>query len=148
MTMPMESSHGSISSSHRSKATSEISRSFKQARDLFLQRRLSEALSALQPLITESRPEQISEAGEQQAKRPAPIASASRGSRIKVWSLYITLLNAIAELGPDEGKSAFGSNGWSILVRKAQDGSIWSEVVNIGYGRAEGHVDSDVVVNL
>ncbi len=148
ITMPMDSSWGSLASPRRSKAASEISRRFKQARDLFLQRRLSEALSTIQPLVTESPPEGVTESGEDQSKNLAPIACASHSSRVKVWSLYITLINAIAELGPDEGKNAFGSQEWWNLVRKAQDGSIWTEVVEVGYGGVEGQVDSDVVVNL
>lgn len=148
ITAPTDSSWASLASPRRSKASSEISKRFKQARDLFLQRRLPEAFSTIEPLVTEARPEEIEETGHEQSKKPAPIACASHGSRVKVWSLYITLLNAIAELGPDKGKSAFGSQGWWNLIEKAQDGSIWAEVVNVGYGGKEGQVDSDVVVNL
>jgi hypothetical protein len=78
----------------------------------------------------------------------APIAKASRTTRIKVWSLYLTILNAVTELEPDEGKDAFGSKEWRSLVTKVREGEVWEEVVKNGYGGVEGDVDADVVINL
>lgn len=65
-----------------------------------------------------------------------------------MWSLYLTILNAIIELDPDEGKHAFGSSEWRNLVTKVREGEVWEEVVKNGYGGVEGNVDSDVVINL
>lgn len=65
-----------------------------------------------------------------------------------MWSLYLTILNAVVELDPDEGKQAFGSQEWRSLVSKVRDGDVWEEVVSNGYGGVEGNVDSDVVINL
>ena len=144
----MDSSLDSLSSPRRSKAASEISRSFKHARDLFLQRRLSEAFSTIQPLVTETPSEIAPEEGQKEVSKSAPITSGSRSSRVKVWSLYITLLNAIADLGPEEGRDAFGNKEWKNLVTKAQDGTVWDDIVNIGYGGIEGDVDTDIVINL
>ncbi len=79
---------------------------------------------------------------------PAPVAQASRTTRIKVWSLYLTILNAIIELEPEEGKDAFGQQEWRALCAKVRDGDIWEEVVRNGYHGVEGNVDSDVVINL
>lgn len=139
------SSVGSLSTPR--KAPSEISPVYKEARNLFLTRRLSEALSTIEPLITA--PHRREEDGEDEGEtKPAPIAVASRSSRIKVWSFYLTLLNAIAELGPEDGRAAFGIKQWKSLVAKAQDGTIWEEVVHIGYGDIESRVDADVVINL
>lgn len=148
ITTQIGSSWGSLASPRKSKVASDISRRFKQARDLFLQRRLPEALSTIQPLVNDDQPARKEEIEEEQIKRQAPIAGASHSSRVKVWSLYITLLNAIAELGQDEGRKTFGSQEWDDIVKKAQDGSIWTEVVDVGYGGIEGQVDPDVVVNL
>lgn len=78
----------------------------------------------------------------------APIASSSRTTRIKVWSLYLTILNAIVELGPEDGKAAFGTAEWRALVNKVRDGGVWEEVVRNGYRGVEGDVDADVVINL
>jgi hypothetical protein len=82
------------------------------------------------------------------APAPAPVATASRGTRIKVWSFYLTFLNSVCELGPEEGKHAFGSVRWKQLVNKARDGTVWEDIVRDGYGGNEGAVDADVVINL
>ncbi|KAL2164460.1 hypothetical protein VTH06DRAFT_3676 [Thermothelomyces fergusii] len=79
---------------------------------------------------------------------PAPVIRASRSSRIKVWSLYVTILNAIAELHPDDGKDAFGTQEWRALCHKVRSGEIWEEVVRNGYHGVEGDVDAEVVINL
>jgi hypothetical protein len=100
-------------------------------------------LSTILPVITQ--PESEDNSSE---KEPAPVSKASRTTRIKVWSLYLTILNAIVELDPDEGKQAFGSSDWRALVTKVRDGVVWEEVVKNGYGGVEGDVDSDVVINL
>lgn len=136
---------GSVSSPR--KANSEISKIYKQASTLFLTRRLAEAFSTIEPLITAPQSQEAKK-DEEGVAVPAPIATASRSSRVKVWSLYLTLLNAIAELGPENGKAAFGSREWRTLVAKAQEGTIWEEVVKTGYGGIEGNVDADVVINL
>jgi hypothetical protein len=62
--------------------------------------------------------------------------------------LYLTILNAVIELEPDEGKDAFGQQDWRVLCSKVRDGEIWEEVVRNGYYGVEGDVDSDVVINL
>lgn len=139
------SSVGSISSPR--KAKSEISKAYKQAETLFVTRRFAEALTTIEPLITTPQPQESSHDDETTAD-VAPIARASQRLRIKVWSFYLTLLNAIAELGPENGRIGFGAREWRNLVAKAQDGTIWDEVVNTGYGGMEGNVDADVVFNL
>lgn len=65
-----------------------------------------------------------------------------------MWSLYLTILNAIVDLEPEEGKDAFGQQDWRILCNKVRDGAIWEEVIQNGYHGVEGDVDSDVVINL
>jgi len=52
------------------------------------------------------------------------------------------------ELGPEEGKHAFGSTKWKQLVNKARDGTVWEDIVRDGYSGNEGNVDADVVINL
>ena len=137
----LTSSISSLSSSQSSRQTSHISRSYRQASTLFLTRRLPEALTTILPLIT---PPEATNGAEE----PAPVAKASRTTRVKVWSLYLTILNAVVELEPQEGKDAFGSQEWRSLCSKVRDGDVWEEVVRNGYHGAEGEVDSDVVINL
>ncbi|KAL8948512.1 MAG: hypothetical protein Q9222_005315 [Ikaeria aurantiellina] len=133
---------------------SHVSSIYKEASTLFLTRRLAEAYATLQEILIPPEDNAEDSTLDTQAKddnepeRTAPIATASRSQRVKVWSLYLTLLNAIIELGPTEGKAAVGAKHWRDIAAKSRDGSIWDEVVRIGYGGIEGNVDADVVTNL
>lgn len=60
----------------------------------------------------------------------------------------MTILNAILELDPSEGKDTFGSQEYRALCSKVRDGDVWEEVVRHGYHGIEGNVDSEVVINL
>jgi hypothetical protein len=156
MTLP---SNGSLTASQLSSsisslspsrgASSEISKVYKQASQLFLTRRLLESLSTIQSVISvPAIPEDERISDDDESPPQALIASASSKLRIKIWSLYITLLNAIIELGPEDGKRAFGIKEWKALVSSARDGEVWETVVKVGYGGREGSVDADVVNNL
>ena len=145
---------------------SRIAKAYRQSAQLFLTRRLPEAYTTIEPIIsptntiTNGYNDHSSNSGDyydsehhtneydEPGHLPAPIASASRTTRVKVWSFYLTFLNAVVELGPEEGKLAFGSTKWKALVNKARDGSVWEDVVVNGYGGDEGGVDGEVVVNL
>lgn len=141
----LSSSISSLPASPLTRPTpNHISKTYRQSSQLFLTRRLPEALSTIQPLVSPPSPEE----GEGQSSQPTPVAGASRATRIKVWSLYLTILNAILELEPDEGKEAFGTQEWRALCTKVREGEIWEEVVRNGYHGVEGDVDSDVVINL
>ncbi|PYH96975.1 hypothetical protein BO71DRAFT_348154 [Aspergillus ellipticus CBS 707.79] len=122
------------------------SKTYKKAFQLYLTRRLQESLSALEPAITVTRgpDDQLVNGGH----AVAPIATARPTWRIKVWNLYITLLNAIIELGPEEGKKVFGQKEWKAISTKVRDGEIWETVVQTGYKGLEGSVDAEVVYNL
>jgi hypothetical protein len=141
----LSSSISSFNSTSARQASSQISKIYRQSSTLFLTRRLPEALSTILPVIT---PPVLDDTNPNAEPEPAPISRASRTTKIKVWSLYLTILNAVVELDPDEGKQAFGSKEWRGLVSKVRDGDVWEEVVKNGYGGIEGDVDSDVVINL
>lgn len=145
----LSSSISSLSSARSQ--SSWIAKTYRRAAQLYLTRRLSEALSTIEPLISpdERGSDEISNHGrDPDTPEAAPVASASRGTRVKVWSFYLTLINAIIDLGPEEGKLVFGSTRWRAIAAKAREGSIWEEVVEVGYGGVEGDVDGEVVVNL
>ncbi|KAK7712487.1 hypothetical protein SLS64_004871 [Diaporthe eres] len=133
-------------------AASYVSKTYRQSSTLFLTRRLPEALSTITPLITVTPPSPSQQPegsnGANGTTEPAPVAKASRNTRIKVWTLYIAILNAIVALDPDEGKEALGTQEWRALCAKVRDGDVWEEVVNNGYHGVEADVDSDVVINL
>ena len=132
----------SIASSPSSKRTNNlVSKAYKQASTLFLTRRLLEALSTIEPIVSASRQDE-------EAIAPAPVAGASRSLRVKVWNLYLALINAIIELGPEDGKATFSIRRWKGLLAKAQDGTIWEDIVQVGYGGVVGNVDAEVVVNM
>ncbi|RMZ85739.1 hypothetical protein DV737_g436, partial [Chaetothyriales sp. CBS 132003] len=118
----LSSSHHSLSNSK--KASSEISKTYKHASELYLTRQLAEAHHALQSVIKPPRPDD--------------------DQRIKVWSLYAALLNAIVDLGPDQGKQEFGQKRYRDLVRLVQSGDVWEQVVNDGYRGREESVDAEV----
>ncbi|KFA63411.1 hypothetical protein S40285_06586 [Stachybotrys chlorohalonatus IBT 40285] len=136
----LRSSLSSLRSSNSPRQASPVSKTYRQASTLFLTRRLPEALTTLLPLITAPA---SSDDGE-----PAPVAKASRTTRVKVWSLYLTILNAVLELELDEGKQAFGNQEWRTLCSKVRDGEVWEEVIRNGYHGVEGDVDLEVVINL
>jgi hypothetical protein len=131
------------SGSGRNAASSHISKTYRQASTLFLTRRLPEALSTVLPLVSPTQPD-----GPDGPLEPAPVVKASRSSKVKVWSLYLTVLNAIVELDSDDGKDAFGTQEWRTLCHKVREGDIWEEVIRNGYHGVEGDVDAEVVINL
>lgn len=141
----LSSSISSLSSSRN--GAPQVSKIYRQASTLFLTRRLSDALATIEPAITAETPSEPID-GDSETAEPAPVASASRSTRIKIWNLYLTILNAIIELGPEEGKNAIGNKEWRAIVAKVRDGTVWEEVVQQGYGGVEGDVDADVVINL
>lgn len=142
----LSSSISSLSSAATSRTSSSyVSKTYRQSSTLFLTRRLPEALSTILPLLT---PPVTHLEGANGTTEPAPVAKSSRNTRIKVWTLYIAILNAITALEPDEGKEAFGSQEWRAICTKVRDGEVWEEVVMNGYHGVEGDVDSDVVINL
>lgn len=144
----LSSSISSLSSSTSSRqASSQISKIYRQASTLFLTRRLPESLSTILPVVAPTGRE-VDATELETSSEPAPIAGALRTTRIKVWSLYLTILNAVVELDAEEGKQAFGTKEWRSLVKRVRDGEVWEEVVQNGYGGIEGDVDADVVINL
>ena len=133
----------------KTKASVEISRIYNEASALYLTRRLAEALHILSPIVTEKHTEDDEAEQQQSSANEAPlIATASHKLRVKVWCFYLTLLNAIAELGDETGQEVFGKKEWNAITAPTRDGSIWDQVVNIGYGGVEGNVDIEVVNNL
>ncbi|KAH3505110.1 hypothetical protein KXW24_007658 [Aspergillus fumigatus] len=150
--MAEDGSYMTTSQSQLSSSTSSLSpskfflKTYKNARELYLTRRLPEALSALEPAITV--PQAHDERYVNGDDSTPPIASAQSTWRIKVWNLYITLLSSILELGPEEGKKQFGQKKWKSISSQVRDGQIWETVVQTGYRGLEGSVDAEVVYNL
>ena len=137
--------------SHSRRKSSLIVRTYKQATNLYLTKRFHEAWETLEPIVSPQRSTTPGEDGEEateSAGAAAPVADSSKGTRVKVWVFYLSLLNAIVDLGQEEGKHTLGLAQWRRLAAKARDGTIWDEVVQRGYRGNEGQVDAEVVVNL
>ncbi|KAJ6061962.1 uncharacterized protein N7446_006082 [Penicillium canescens] len=128
--------------------TKLCSKTYKKASQLYLTRRLPEALASLQPIITPSAPQEDQHTNGDSSTSVAPIATAASTWRIKVWNLYITLLSAIVDLGAEEGKKQFGQKEWKGIASQVREGGIWETVVEVGYQNREGSVDAEVVYNL
>lgn len=144
----LSSSISSLSSQRAQ--TSWLAKTYRRASQLYLTRRLTEALDAIEPVVI---PESalhaqngVSESDD--SKAVAPVAQSTRGTRVKIWSFYLTLLNTIIELGPEEGKLSLGATRYKEIVTKARTGSIWDEVLRYGYRGSEGQIDGEVVANL
>ena len=141
----LSSSHSSLNQSK--KASAEISKTYKHASQLYLTRRLAEAYEALQSVVTP--PTQTNgHHSDDDAAPLAPIATATTSQRIKTWSLYAALLNAILELSNEEGKQEFGQKLYREIVRSVQSSEVWYQVVQDGYRGRESSVDAEVVYNL
>ncbi|KAE8371371.1 hypothetical protein BDV26DRAFT_276219 [Aspergillus bertholletiae] len=147
MAADVPASQSQLSTSASSLSPSKIcSKAHKNAKQLFLTRRLQETLATLEPIL---KPSQVND--DQYAngnESLPPIAMAQASVRIKVWNLYITLLSAILDLGPEEGRAMFGQKEWKAISTKVRDGEIWETVVQTGYKGREGSVDAEVVYNL
>ncbi len=102
----------------------------------------------LEPLLTPAKHVNGYREDSEGARTEAPIANATTTQRIKAWVLYITLLNAIVDLGEHEGRRGFGQSRYREMVTRVRNGDIWETVVRDGYGGREGSVDAEVVHNL
>ncbi|KAE8313356.1 hypothetical protein BDV41DRAFT_536968 [Aspergillus transmontanensis] len=140
-------SQSQLSTSASSLSPSKIcSKTYKKASQLYLTRRLQETLTTLEPILTTSQANDDQYANGNESLPPIAMAQAS--VRIKVWNLYITLLSAILDLGPEEGRATFGQKEWKAISTKVREGEIWETVVQTGYKGREGSIDAEVVYNL
>ncbi|KAL9112621.1 MAG: hypothetical protein Q9227_003192 [Pyrenula ochraceoflavens] len=130
------------------KASPEISKIYKHASELFLTRRLGEALSILRPIVNPSTPQTEAYNEEPSPRSQAPIATATTSQRIKIWNIYITVLSSISDLSHDEGATEVGYKEYKAIVSQVQDGRVWEQVIRDGYGGKEGSVDAEIVYNL
>ena len=142
----LSSSTSSLSPSRQ--GPQHFSKVYKQASQLFLTRRLGDALSLLEPVISIPRNVDGNTEPNDDESPKASIASASVSQRTKIWSLYITLLNSIVDLTDEEGKHEVGQKKFKDIVHQVRSGKLWESVVQDGYGGRESSVDAEVVYNL
>lgn len=142
----MTSSTSSLSSAWNQPPN--VARIYKQAFQLFITRRTQEAWDALQPIVLPPHLYNPANAQNTAKEDQAPVAVASKNARVKVWNLYVSILNAILELGNVEGKQEFGASMWTKLASNVRQGEVWQDVVQYGYCGQEGNVDPEVVASL
>lgn len=147
----MESSHqncdrdsehlGSIQSQKVSKRTSSaVAKIVRETTNLYLTRSLREANQLFESLLI---PEELID-----ALPTTSIAKASPKDRLKAWRLYIALLDAIVDLGSEEGRRQFGHSEWDSILGKVKTTALWSDIVHTGYCGIEGSVEDVLVVEL
>ena len=134
-------------SSSSKRINSLLSKIYKQASELYLTRRIPECLAMLEPTVFPWKSTDVNSNGEENHDI-ALIIKASRSLRVKIWTLYLTLLNDIVSLGVNEGRSTVGIRKWRELAASVQDGTIWDQVVKVGYSGVEANVDIEVIANL
>ena len=137
-----------LNSSPSSKRNNSLlSNVYKQASELYLTRRLPECLALLEHSVFPWRSADRN-GDEDENPETSLIVGASRGLRVKVWNLYLTLLNDIVDLGVEEGRFVLGNKKWREIAALVQKGTIWDEVIKVGYSGIEASVDAEVVANL
>lgn len=125
-----------------------VARLYKQAFQLFITRRTQEAWEVLQPIILPPHLHDHTDPNTEDHDARAPVATASKNARIKVWNLYISIINAALGVASAEGKREFGAAVWTRLASSVKEGQIWEDVVQYGYGGHEATVDAEVVASL
>ncbi|RPA83329.1 hypothetical protein BJ508DRAFT_360546 [Ascobolus immersus RN42] len=114
----------------RAPSPSSVSKTVRSATQLFLTRRLAEAYQLLLPIL----PEAVHGS-----------RSCTKTLRVKIWNLYLAILDAAAKMNPEEGKAVWGGNqAWKEITKKVKGGKVWNQVWQ-GYG---GEVDEEVVTAL
>lgn len=100
---------------------SAIQTAFQRSTTLFLTRRLPPALETLHPVLPYTN-------------------KCVRSLRVKIWSTYFAILDAVLKLEGPEGKDAFGSlRSWREVKNRVRKAKIWEELLGTygDVGRAE-----------
>ena len=125
---------------------SELGRVYDQAATYFITRRPSEALSLLCTAIFPA-PVDHGEPLSFGVAEFAPVAGAPRKLRIKMWSLFISCLDALARI-EEAGVQVARPTNHRDLVTKVHNGTIWDVVVQHGYRGQKDCVDAEVIISL
>ena len=152
----IESSQGSLSDSFRSisipgsnkQEAEQASRTYKRAKQLYLTRQFPDCYATLEDLIKAPPTPEHEDDSDEVPTALVARKSVSTNMRVRIWCLYISLLNEIVALGPEDGKQQFGNKQWRDMLSSVQNGQVWETVVETGYGGRESLVDSEVVYNL
>ena len=131
-------------------AQPDMSNPFKHASELFLTRRFTEAYEVIDTLVSSPKHESDSYDQHDSDEPPqAPVANLKTDTRrIKIWVLYISILNAIVDLGEHEGAQKLGEARYQEIARQVRSGGVWDKVKRDGYHGELSAVDPEVAFNL
>lgn len=126
-----------------------LSKKYRKARNLFLTQQFAEAFSEIGLTLE---PGEWFEGdvhdGEGKSLSRVPILFAKKSVRVKIWSLYLTLLNTFRKAGNDQAGVWVGARRWKGLYASLCDGSIWQNVLHVGYADNEHAMDHEITVAL
>lgn len=127
----------------------QLSRRYRKARNLFLTQQFTQAFEETTLLLEPHDAfEDIVETGREDTVVGAPVSFAKRSLRVKVWSLYLTLLSTFMGAGTQKASAWIGAQTWESLDTSLRSGSIWQRVVEVGYAGDELALDHEVIVAL
>lgn len=135
---------GALTDGPDDSSSKRLEKLYRHAADSFLTRQYDVAYTILEPVVSLPAPKS--------KVHPAPevarMAEASKSLRIKIWCLYLTLLQAIIIRDMEDRDHIGGHREFRSFYAKIQDGHIWDEVVSVGYDGVEERVDIEVVISL
>lgn len=125
----------------------QISKDYDLAQGYFSSKQFREAYDILEALISTPKPE-AGDVEDEASTGKSPIATAKSSLRIKVWTLYFKLVDALIVSGPNECVAEFGRDKWRQITSRVLDSTIWKQVLQDGYGGILANVDAGVVGDL
>ncbi|OLL23261.1 hypothetical protein NEOLI_000851 [Neolecta irregularis DAH-3] len=102
-----------------------VSRAYSTSSQQFLTKQLPQSFLTIRPYLSSS--------------------SASYSWKVKIWKLYITILDTAAKASQEEGKKVWGRGEWSRVMRLAKYNAVWDECEQ-AFGQND--MDLDVVTAL
>jgi len=102
-----------------------VSRAYSTSSQQFLTKQLPQAFLTIRPYLSSS--------------------SVSYSWKVKIWKLYITILDTAAKASQEEGKKVWGRGEWLRVMRLAKYNAVWDECEH-AFGQND--MDLDVVTAL
>ena len=122
---------------------------YKRARDFYLVQQFGEAFDEISSLLNDNNVFVADlDNGPGSARTQAPVFHANMGLKVKIWSLYLTLLNTLRDVGGQKASAYVGAQRWQRLSESLHNGSIWQHVVDVGFAGDEQVMDIDIVIAL
>jgi len=125
----------------------QISKDYDLAQGYFSSKQFREAYDILETLISLPKPK-AGDVEDSALAGKSPVTTAKSSLRVKVWVLYLKLLDALIGSGSNERVAEFGRATWREITSRVQDSTIWKQVLQDGYGGILANVEAEVVWKL